>query len=172
MKLKLDFLFTDLSQHFGIYLVVVFAPKVFLFMGISKRWHEVICVVKLTVIQPQPKYKNQKLFKFKEKIAQRHYLKTKTNRNFKMLLGQITSTTNTVKFLVCFVFFPNQQRPCYKNIVEDKGLNLFDECAAECVHLCRQEEECTFSSWRDSKIYTPGNIANSQTDRTPAKKTK
>ena len=25
----------------------------------------------------------------------------------------------------------------------DKGSNLFRECAAECVHLCPQEEECT-----------------------------
>ena len=25
----------------------------------------------------------------------------------------------------------------------EKGLNLFDECAAECVHLCPQEEQCT-----------------------------
>ena len=49
----------------------------------------------------------------------------------------------------------------------DKGLNLFDECTAECVHLYAQEEECTSSSWRDSKIYAPGTIANSQ--RTPTK---
>ena len=38
----------------------------------------------------------------------------------------------------------------------DKGLNLFDECAAECVNLCIQEEECISSSWRDGKMYTPG----------------
>ena len=43
----------------------------------------------------------------------------------------------------------------------DKGLNLSDECAAECVHLCPQEEECT-SSWVDGKMYTPGTIANPQ----------
>ena len=41
-----------------------------------------------------------------------------------------------------------------------KGLNLFDECAARCVHLSPQE--CTSSSWGDSKIYTSGSIANSQ----------
>ena len=28
----------------------------------------------------------------------------------------------------------------------DKELNLFDECAARCVHLSPQEEECTPSS--------------------------
>ena len=28
----------------------------------------------------------------------------------------------------------------------DKGLNLFDECATECVHLSPQEEERTSSS--------------------------
>ena len=29
----------------------------------------------------------------------------------------------------------------------EKGLNLFDECAAECEHLCPQGEKCTSSSW-------------------------
>ena len=47
----------------------------------------------------------------------------------------------------------------------DKGLNLCDECTAECVHLCPQEGECTSTSRRDSKMYTTGTIANSQTDR-------
>ena len=46
-----------------------------------------------------------------------------------------------------------------------KGLNLFNECAAECVHLCPQEEECTFSSWGGSKIHTLGIITNSQANR-------
>ena len=44
----------------------------------------------------------------------------------------------------------------------EKDLNLFDECVAECVHLCPQVEECISSSLGDSKIYTPGTIANSQ----------
>ena len=47
----------------------------------------------------------------------------------------------------------------------DKGLNLFDEWAAECVYVCPQEEECTSSSWGESKMYTPGTKANSQTGR-------
>ena len=47
----------------------------------------------------------------------------------------------------------------------DKGLNIFDECAADCVHLCPQEKECTSSFWGDSEMYTPGTITNSQTDR-------
>ena len=51
----------------------------------------------------------------------------------------------------------------------DKGLNLSDDFAAECVHLCPQEEGCTSSSWGHSKMYTPGTIANSDTDRTPIK---
>ena len=33
----------------------------------------------------------------------------------------------------------------------DKGLNLFDDCAAECVHLCPQEEKRTSFSGGDSK---------------------
>ena len=40
-------------------------------------------------------------------------------------------------------FFPTQQWPCHNNIAADKGLNLFDDCAAG----------------------TPGTIANLQTDR-------
>ena len=45
----------------------------------------------------------------------------------------------------------------------DKGLNLFDEWAAICVNLSPQEEECSSSLWGDSKMYTAGSIANSQT---------
>ena len=66
---------------------------------------------------------------------------------------------------VCY--FPIQQWPCRNNIVTGKGLNLFDDCAAECVYLFPQEEECTSSSWGQSKICTLGTMANSQTDRTP-----
>ena len=44
----------------------------------------------------------------------------------------------------------------------DKGFNLFDECAARCVHLLHQEEECTSSYREDSKLYTSGSIENSQ----------
>ena len=56
---------------------------------------------------------------------------------------------------------------CHNNIVTGKGLNLFGDCAAGCVHLCPQEGECTSSSWGHSKMYTPGTVANSQTDRRP-----
>ena len=35
--------------------------------------------------------------------------------------------------------------------MSDKDLNLFDEYATECVHLCPQEEECTSFSWGDNK---------------------
>ena len=43
-----------------------------------------------------------------------------------------------------------------------KGFNVFDECASRCVHLFPQEEDCTSSSWWDSKMYTFGSIASSQ----------
>ena len=54
-----------------------------------------------------------------------------------MLLGQITNTINTVKFLVCVLLLSHiiQQWPCRNNIVTDKALHLFDDCAAECVPL-------------------------------------
>ena len=50
--------------------------------------------------------------------------------------------------------------PRHTNIMTDKGLNLFNECAAKCVHLFPQEEY-TSSSWGDSKMYTSSSIANS-----------
>ena len=50
--------------------------------------------------------------------------------------------------------------------MSDKGLNIFDKCAAECVHLCPQEG-CVSSSWGDNEMYTPGTIVNLQ--RTPTK---
>ena len=40
--------------------------------------------------------------------------------------------------------------------------NVFDEYASRCVHLSPQEEECTYSSWPDRKMYTFDSIANSQ----------
>ena len=45
-----------------------------------------------------------------------------------------------------------------------KGLNLFNNYGAKCVHLCPWEEECTSSSWRNSKMYILGTIANLQID--------
>ena len=63
------------------------------------------------------------------------------------------------------MFFPIHQWPCHNKKVVDKGLNLFYECATERGHLCPQEEECNPSSRGDGKMYTPGTIGNSQTDR-------
>ena len=53
------------------------------------------------------------------------------------------------------MFFSIQRGPYHNNIVEDKDSNLFIECAAKCVHLCPQGEECTSSSWWDSTMSTP-----------------
>ena len=64
-------------------------------------------------------------------------MKPKTNWNFKVLLGLTISTITQLNFL--FVFFPIQQQPWHSNVCK-KGLNLFDECAAKCVHLCIQEK--------------------------------
>ena len=35
-----------------------------------------------------------------------------------------------------------------------KRFSLFDECAARCVHLFPQEEQCTSFNWGDPKMYT------------------
>ena len=63
---------------------------------------------------------------------------------------------------------------CHDNVVTGKGLNLFHDCAVECVHLCLQEEECTSSSLSTVKctLLAPEQIhrqTDSQTDRTPTK---
>ena len=62
--------------------------------------------------------------------------------------------------------------PMHTNIVTDKGFNLFDECAARCVHLLYPlEEECTSSTWGDRKMYTSGSRANLQRMLTEIDKT-
>ena len=49
MNLRLDILFTDLSQHFKIDLVVL-ALEFLIHEYRCKRWRKVICVLKLKVI--------------------------------------------------------------------------------------------------------------------------
>ena len=50
----------------------------------------------------------------------------------------------------CFLYITEAYR---RQGMTDEGFNIFDECAARCVHLFRQEEKCTSSSWWDSKMY-------------------
>ena len=49
-------------------------------------------------------------------------------------------------------------------MMSDKGLNIFDECAAECVHLASGR---IVPHLPENKMYTPDTIANSQ--RMPTK---
>ena len=64
----------------------------------------------------------------------RHYSKSKTNKNFELLLGQITVTMNSLPFLLFVFFFQfNNDLAIIIYIVTDSGLNLFDDCGAECV---------------------------------------
>ena len=46
---------------------------------------------------------------------------------------------------ICLVVLFFYVLPRHTNIMADKIFNLFDECAARCVHLLPQEEECTSS---------------------------
>ena len=46
--------------------------------------------------------------------------------------------------------------------MKDKGFNRFGEYATRRLPLFPQGEECTSSSWGDSKMYTSSSIANSQ----------
>ena len=61
-------------------------------------------------------------------------------------------------------YFPVQQWPCNNNVVTDKGLNLFDDCAAKCVYICALRKK--------SVPLLSGTIANSQTDKAPTEITK
>ena len=50
----------------------------------------------------------------------------------------------------------------------DKGLNLFDDCAAECVYLCPRRKSLPLLPGH-SKMCTPGTIASWQTNKAPTK---
>ena len=126
-------IFLNISQ----YVLVIFALRFFIHPHVSKRWLEVSCVIKSKVIykQPQLKYKTWIFQNNKEKNSQKHSLTPKANWNFKVLLGLNISTIKQLNFL--FVFFSISTTTltwC------NKDLNLFDEYAAECVHLCPQKE--------------------------------
>ena len=54
-------------------------------------------------------------------------------------------------------FFPIQQLPCYNDILNNKGLNLFDNCAAECVHLCPQND-CTLANCKKMDVKISKNL--------------
>ena len=49
----------------------------------------------------------------------------------------------------------------------EKGLNLFNDCAAECVYLRPCGLRVYLLLLGHSKIYTPCTIENSQIDRAP-----
>ena len=119
--------------------------------------HFCVVISKVINIQPQPKYKTRNFQNKQEKNCQRHSLKRKINWNFKVLLGLNISTIKRLNFLFVFFSISTTTLTCC-----NKGLNLFDEYAAGCVHLCHQEEQWTSSSWGDNKTYLPGAIANSQ----------
>ena len=80
IKLRLDFLFTDISQRFGIYLVV-FALNFFIhqYWVRSDLKLEVICVIKSKAIQPQPKYKTRNFLKQNSLRKRLLIVKPKTN---------------------------------------------------------------------------------------------
>ena len=67
-------------------------------------------------------------------------------------------------FFCCLCCFPIQQWPCYNNIVTERVFNLFDDSPAECMG-----RRVPLLPGEHSKMYTPGTIANSQTQRVPTK---
>ena len=105
------------------------------------------------VIQPKPKYKTRNFPNLRKRLLRDINWNQKQTGISKCYLVRVQVPQTQLNSL--FVFFPVQQWPCHNDIMADKDSNLCDECAAECVHLCPLEEECTFSFWRDSKMYTP-----------------
>ena len=110
-------------------------------------------------------------------------MKSQKYWNCKILLGIITTTITQLNSRILLYYWSSWCRslmklltkwsrfinnylfyvlPKYTNIMADKEFDLFKECAARCAHLFPQDEECTSSSWGDSKIYTSGSITNSQ----------
>ena len=58
MKLRLDFLFSFLQIFLNIFEYIWWSlHSRFLFMGMGNRWRNVICILKLKVIQPRPNIK-------------------------------------------------------------------------------------------------------------------
>ena len=103
----------------------------------SAWWLEVIDVVnQKSYIQPQPKHKTSN---FQNLIRKRLLRDIHSNQKQIKISNRLIINTITTLLNSLFVFFPIQQQPWHSNMMSDKGLNLFDECAAECVHLCLQE---------------------------------
>ena len=104
-----------------------------------------------------------------QKTALRHLLKSKKKWNCKVLYTwpdnnhqhQVYSRRTRDQPFCSLVFL--DVLPKNTNKMSGKRFNLFDECATRLARLSSQEEGCTSSHWRDSKIYTSGSIENSQT---------
>ena len=110
-------------------------------MGQKVTWGHLCCKIKSRATTTQTW--NQKLSTFiKERIPERYSLKPKTDQKLKVLLGLIiiNKKKKQQQLNSLFVFFPTQQQPWHSNMMSGKDLNLFDECPAEYVHLCTQEE--------------------------------
>ena len=70
MKMRLDFLFTDLFQHLRIYLVGLWTQDFYSWAWVRSDVSHLCCEIKSHTITTQ--IKNQKFSKFKERVAQRH----------------------------------------------------------------------------------------------------
>ena len=96
MRLRLYFLFTNISQNFGMYLAV-FASQV---GSDSKSFN---CVVKSKVIQPQLKYKTKDFLKFNSVRKRLLRLSLQPKTNWKVLPGLIINTITQLNSLFVFL---------------------------------------------------------------------
>ena len=134
MKLRLDFLFTDLSRQVFWNIFDGLCTQAFYASAWSKRWLEVICVIKSKAIQLQPKYKTRNF----------QNLKTKNKLEFQSAAWFHHKHYETAEFLI---FFPSNSSITLTQYYDVRQwFGVFYECSAECVNLCHQEEQCTSSS--------------------------
>ena len=113
------------------HLILLGVPSSLVLPVKNKRWFTARC----GLLTSKTCYVWQKLFgdPLRKRLL-RHYLKSKTNKNFKVLLGQIIYKHHKqLVFFCCLCCFLIQQWPCHNNMVTERGFNLFDDCASECV---------------------------------------
>ena len=68
----------------------------------------------------------------KVKIAQKLF-EIKNKQEFQSATWSDYKLHKQLVFFCCLCCFPIQQLPCHNSIVKERGLNIFDNCAAEHV---------------------------------------
>ena len=114
MKLRLEFLFTDLLQHFGIHSEIQYSwayinEDLISSVQTALSHHLAMCC-KSKVIQPQTKHKSRNIQNLIKKYISETFIETKSKLQFQILAISLWSDCkhhNTFEFLICV--FPVQE---------------------------------------------------------------